>query len=79
MNRTLTGVMTGMLVTAILGIGASVVLAHGGGSMMRGGTPSYGMGHMGMMGEPGMGGHHMGGMGHMGMGPGMMGQGMMNP
>lgn len=81
MNRTVTGLIIGMLITVVLGIGTSVALAHGGGPMMRGGTPSYGMGHMGMMGEHGMSGH-MGGMGHMGMmsmGPGMMdmGPGMM--
>jgi Spy/CpxP family protein refolding chaperone len=75
MNRTVTGLMMGMLIAVVLGIGASVVLAHGGGPMMRGGTPSYGMGPMSMMGEHGMSGH-MGGMGHMGMmgmGPGMIG------
>jgi Spy/CpxP family protein refolding chaperone len=58
--------MMGVLIAAVVGIGASVALAHGGGPMMRGGTPGYGMGHMGMMGESGMAGH-MGGMGHMGM------------
>jgi hypothetical protein len=40
----------GVLIAIALGIGTSVALAHGGGAMMRGGTPSYGMGHMGMMG-----------------------------
>ncbi|MEE9596724.1 MAG: Spy/CpxP family protein refolding chaperone [Acidiferrobacterales bacterium] len=85
MNRTVTGLTMGVLIAFALGIGTSVALAHGGGPMMRGGTPSYGMGHMGMMGGSGM--MHMGpGMMHMGpgmmhMGPGMMemmrGPGMM--
>ncbi len=76
MNRIVSGLMMGVLIAFALGIGTSVALAHGGGSMMRGGTPSYGMGHMGMMGERGMA-RHMGGMGHMGMmgGSGMMGMG----
>ena len=75
MNRTVSSLTMGVLIAIALGIGTSVALAHGGGPMMRGGTPSYGMGHMGMMGERGMA-RHMGGMGHMGMmgmGPGMMG------
>lgn len=66
MNKAVTGLMTGVLLAVVVGIGASLALAHGDGSMMRGDTPSYGTGHMGMMGEPGMADHHRGGMGHMG-------------
>lgn len=83
MNRkTVTGLTLGVLI-AVLGAGASVVLAHGTGQMTGSGHGGYAMGPMGMMdmmAGAGMmsGSHRMGGMGHMGMmhrGPGTMGIG----
>ncbi|MFQ6021968.1 MAG: Spy/CpxP family protein refolding chaperone [Acidiferrobacterales bacterium] len=84
-KKTIAGLLLGVLITFLIAIGSSMVLAHGGGQMRGSGFGmGSGMGSMGM-GGPGMMGfghrhhqHHMpmmGGIGMMGMGPGMMGMG----